>query len=955
MTRRISILLAGLTMLAGVLNPLRAQYYNTGQSPASLHYRTFKTDSLRIIYPRGFDAAARRTFLYMDSIRPAINYGFRMPPLRTPVVFYTENFMSNGLSIMAPKHIEMGGIPAIETYSEPWLKQLASHEYRHMVLYGNLNRSTVRVFSWLIGQQATIVAAGLVPFWFIEGDAVMAETQMATFGRGLQPSFTLHYRALGREILQHKNPDKWFCGSYRDYVPDHYQLGFQLVSYADKKYERYIGDVITDYTSKYPFFLFTTPLSLKRHYNTSVRKLFRETFSELNDLWDSLPDEENSPQTVSRTPKVYTSYSYPIYLDNHTLLALKEDIDTTPHLVEIDLETGSERSVCHTGIVSTRPVCRDGLIAWTEYRQSMLWDMKVNSQLCIMERGAHTYTCLPSDGDNILYPTIIDRDNIAYVRYDYDGRYAIELRTPQGTVRHEFPDATEIHGLAWDNNTRYLYYIALSDDGMWIEGIDLAESGHRTIEVTAPSYTTIDNLTADDGMLYFNSIYSGKDEAHTIDLSTGRQYRISNSTYGSFWPSPSPTGEFVALATYGRMGYSAAIQEVEYWDEIKQAPLPHNIVNAPLKRWEVPNIDEIVVSDDDIRDSERRLPARRYRRGLNLFNLHSWAPVYFKPDQLFSGSIPEVRFGATLISQNLLSTAESTLGYGYTRDGHSLVRGAFNYYGWAPKIELNATWSDIPHTILTVSRDKLSYTFAGRTFDLQSRVYLPLLLSSGHVINILTPSVQYSFNNRELRDLTANTIERTQLIVSSLQFNHYVRSSRLDLQTPFGYFVRATLAGNPFSNHYSTAWSLMGRLCLPGLLPHNGITLAANYQHNSDALQIIQVMEFLPHGYDSISAKNYWAASVNYMFPAAYPEWGISGVFFLKRIAVNLSFEYAGYRNNFYNNPGRTTHINSVGAVVSLDVAFLRVPDNATTALTLGVYKPRHSSPYVTFGFSIPL
>lgn len=152
-----------------------AQYYNTGQAPASQRWSMLGSDSLRMVFPVGFEGQARRTLFYMEQASPAIAHGYQLPPLRTPVVFWTENFYSNGLSMLAPRRIEMVGIPAIDTYSEPWLKQLATHEYRHMVQYGNLNRSTVRVFGWFFGQQAPLVAAGLLPFWFIEGDAVMAD------------------------------------------------------------------------------------------------------------------------------------------------------------------------------------------------------------------------------------------------------------------------------------------------------------------------------------------------------------------------------------------------------------------------------------------------------------------------------------------------------------------------------------------------------------------------------------------------------------------------------------------------------------------------------------------------------------------------------------------------------------------------------------------------------------
>lgn len=60
----------------------------------------------------------------------------------------------------------------------------------------------------------------------------MAETQMSSFGRALQPSFTVEYRAYLTEGKQRFPLDKWFCGSYRNYIPDHYQFGYQLVAWS---------------------------------------------------------------------------------------------------------------------------------------------------------------------------------------------------------------------------------------------------------------------------------------------------------------------------------------------------------------------------------------------------------------------------------------------------------------------------------------------------------------------------------------------------------------------------------------------------------------------------------------------------------------------------------------------------------------------------------------------------
>ena len=443
---RTALALIGALGLGGVAC---AQYYNTGQAPASQRWSMLGSDSLRMVFPVGFEGQARRTLFYMEQAAPSIAHGYPLPPLRTPVVFWTENFYSNGLSILAPRRIEMVGIPAIDTYSEVWLKQLATHEYRHMVQYGNLNRSTVRVFSWLFGQQAPLVATGLLPFWFIEGDAVMAETQFSTFGRALQPSFTLHYRAVGEEILRGKNPDKWFCGSYRDYVPSHYELGYQLVAHADRTYDEYLGTGLTRYTSDYPFLIFTTQLALRKYYGTSTRRLFRAAFTELNTLWKTLPTE-NSPRVVSPPTQVYTVYSDPLYVTDSVLLALKEDLDRPSRFVTIDLRDGSERTVCHTGAVSSRPNYRDGRVAWTEYRQNGIWGQQVASWLCVMELATGRSRQLAAEGDGVLYPVLLPDGEMAYVRYHTDGYYAIEyLAGERGRREYVFPTGVSIHGLAW--------------------------------------------------------------------------------------------------------------------------------------------------------------------------------------------------------------------------------------------------------------------------------------------------------------------------------------------------------------------------------------------------------------------------------------------------------------------------------------------------------------------------
>ena len=331
MKRLLHILL--LLCALGFAHEASAQYYTWGSDPAGLKWSTIRTPDVRMIYPDTVSAVARRTLFYIRTVRPDIAFGFRHGPMRIPFVMHPENFQSNGLVMYLPKRVEFLTSPAIDGYSMPWYKQLVAHEYRHAVQYNNLDRGVIRALSYILGQQGSTIGLLCMPIWAMEGDAVMSETAMSSFGRGLQPSFSLGYRAMGRvgrdrkDTRDRRNIDKWFCGSYRDYIPDHYELGYQICSYAWERYGENIWDKVAWYGSRNPYVLATTRVALGKFYKTNVIKLFRETFDELERYWDSLPETGDSAVPLTALPeKNHTTYQWPLPLGDTAVVALKTDL-----------------------------------------------------------------------------------------------------------------------------------------------------------------------------------------------------------------------------------------------------------------------------------------------------------------------------------------------------------------------------------------------------------------------------------------------------------------------------------------------------------------------------------------------------------------------------------------------------------------------------------------------------
>ena len=281
--RRLLLLFALLCVLCGA-ERAAAQYYTWGSDPPQ-KWSAIRTPDVRMIYPDTVAGIARRTLFYIRTVRPDIGYGFRHGPMSIPFVMHPENFQSNGLVMYLPKRVEFLTSPAVDSYSMPWYKQLVAHEYRHAVQYNNLDRGVIRALSYVLGQQGSTIGLLCMPIWAMEGDAVMSETMMSSFGRGLQPSFSMAYRAMGSVGRDRRNIDRWFCGSYRDYIPDHYELGYQICSYAWERYGENVWDKVAWYGSRNPYVLATTRVALGKFYKTNVMKLFRGTFDELERYW----------------------------------------------------------------------------------------------------------------------------------------------------------------------------------------------------------------------------------------------------------------------------------------------------------------------------------------------------------------------------------------------------------------------------------------------------------------------------------------------------------------------------------------------------------------------------------------------------------------------------------------------------------------------------------------------
>src|SRR5512133_1469777 len=117
-----------------------AQFYSTGVDPGGLKWRQIKTEKYRLIYPTDFSQNAQYLANVMDLVVVADTITLKAKVPRIPVIIHQQSVVSNGLTVWAPKRIELFPCPPQYSYAEEWLEQLAIHEYRHAVQTSKMNQ-----------------------------------------------------------------------------------------------------------------------------------------------------------------------------------------------------------------------------------------------------------------------------------------------------------------------------------------------------------------------------------------------------------------------------------------------------------------------------------------------------------------------------------------------------------------------------------------------------------------------------------------------------------------------------------------------------------------------------------------------------------------------------------------------------------------------------------------------
>ncbi len=926
---RMKKLLFFLFLLAAVV--AKAQYFQTGQDPSSIKWRQINTENFQLIFPDYYESQAQLLAQKLEKVYDYASYSLKYEPQKISVILHTQTVNSNGLVAYAPKRSEFYTTPHQAIYALDWLEQLAVHEFRHVVQIDKINSELPKIVKLLLGEQGTALVFGTyLPWWFIEGDAVVTETALSSYGRGRLPSFLMEHRALAVEKGV-DSYDKAYLGSFKDYVPNHYKLGYYLVGNARERYGADLWEKVMERVGRKPFSLTPFNTALKTETGMNKVELYQSVFDSLAHVWkrEDAAYVEPGSLTISKPSKTHTNYEYNHWLNDHEMVSYKTSFDDVPAFVKINQE-GEEEVIHRPGVIFDESVSYEGeWIVWSEQIPDLRWSHSGRSLIQLLNVKTKHKTSVDTEFKAFAPVLSSTHNQILVVEADFSSNYFLtvyDVASGKMVSRYQTPENNYFLSPQWLNQKEAIA-VLLTRHGKRLAKFNL-ESQKFDI-LFDQDMGDIKQLHISKDKLYFISAYSGKDALYTFDFSTSKIQEVYEPRFGAAYPAVNAAGGII-LSDYTANGYRL-IQPVELRSaELSQVQKETYPLAGSLAGQEK-GIPDLHTSDTTSYTS------KKYSKAANLFNFHSWAPVFVDPYTY------EFESGVSLMSQNKLGTAETVLGYKWdSAESYGRLYAHYIYKGWYPVIDFeisrasrSSQYSQVTEYVQNgqvVSRDTSVRSFDWRDINLSTTIQFPVNLTRGIFHRLLQPEIGYDFTHYKADASAPDGFPggSFQSLTYRMYYHQIRKRSYQDILPDFGIIVDGSYVHSPFGDHnLGSLLSGEGIMYLPGVKANHGLRLYGGAQKrlNGDHYSYSDDIRF-PRGWKRTSTKEMLVEAVDYKLPLLNPDWSIGGLAYVKRISVSLFFDYAHMIRNYYSN-GQVTgtfsqNISSLGVEILNDVNFLR-------------------------------
>jgi hypothetical protein len=845
-----------------------------GGYPPSVKWNQVNNQAARVIFPSRLDSVARQVAGIVQRLDASTKSSIGNSVTKIDIVLHNQTTVSNAYVALGPYRSEFYLMPPQNSFtlgSLPWPEQLAIHEYRHVQQNNNFDVGLSRVFRVVFGQEGQALANSLViPDWFYEGDAVYNETNVSHQGRGRLPFFYNDYRSLW---LAGKNYSwmKLRNGSLKDFIPDHYRLGYMMVAYGREKYGNDFWKKVTQDAASYKGLFYPFQKAIK-NYSGKKYTVFRK---EALDYFKVGPEIHKKILNTSATKNVHfiADEEYPAVINDSTIVFVKTTYKQVPAFV-IRINGAERKLRVRDYSLDNHFSYRNGNIVYASYRPDLRWSWKDYSDLKVLDISTGIQRSVTAHTKYFSPDISEDGSTIVAVHVDADGQSQLHyLDAGTGTLIKEVPNPEKLF-FTYPKfyNARDVITAVKNTSGQM--SVALVNAANGSAEYLLPfSFNVIGFPVIQHDTIYFSASHHLSDKLFAYLISEKKLFRLAvpvSRITGVYQPAVS-TGKLY-WTNFTALGYTlgAAFKKDLAWEDISPVSF-----GAPPGDFGITSVDKNPAGDFS---PDTTSLVTKYAATYHLVNFHSLHPLVDDPN-----------YSLSLVGENVLNTLQSELFVTYNRNEQYKQMGFNTTYG-ALFPYLSA---GIDYTI-----DRRGLYHNKRIFwnemEVRGGFELPFNFSKGRNTTGLNIRTDYVFNQPKFRGVYKDSLgdQSFSYINSYISFYNQVQQAKQNIYPRFAQSLLLSYKRS-ITNFDANQFLASGYLYLPGLSLNHNLVLNAAFQQK-DTLNQRSFSNNFPfsRGYSSENFHQMVKWGVNYHIPLAYPDAGVGDIVYILRLRANVFYDH---------------------------------------------------------------
>ncbi|MDB4297304.1 hypothetical protein N9901_00970 [Flavobacteriaceae bacterium] len=877
------------------------------------NWKKIKTTNASVIFERGQEKNANSIINTIEYLHKNNHKSIYQNNTAINIILRSKSVESNGYVGLTPFRSEFYNSPPTSFYSlgtTNWLHTLAIHEYRHVQQYTNQKKGLSKTLYWLMGEPGWAIGNSLsIPNWYAEGDAVVIETALTNNGRGRLPSFTALQRAIAKENKKYSYATVR-NGSLKYMTPNHYPLGYQLLNYYRNNYPQQELANISRNAAGFKKIFYPFSKELKSVSGLTTIDLFEKSNLENQEIWQSYRDSLKTVEyKIIADVNVVANYSNPRITNENDIVVIKTTLDKISAFYKID-NTGREKYLApHAVTLDNYFDYANKTLLYTVVSQNPRYNFSSYNDVFLYNTETKKSTQL-THKKKYFRPRFINNTKqiIVLENTNIEENKLLILDTDTGNLNKEFLFKSVISSPIEINKNEIAFIKQLNHK---VAIFKINTSSKTQTQLCNWTSHSIDDLHVNKELVYFSASFNGIDNIYAVNTNGNKNIiQYTNAAIGVYHPLINNEKIYFVNQT-------ANGQKLSYTD-LKPLKII-NIVEPVEMEWN--NSKTVGFEGGSILNKIDSInyKSKDYNASLQDFKIHSWNLSL--NDQNF-----EVNVLGTNINNNL-SIAGRYINYTNEINSQAFAINT-SFKQWYPTIGVNFEHENREFNgVLKLPSTKINGVFNFNEYSLSTNIGVPLNQIHRNYSLSIQPSIgieyhkryNVSFIDNSETVYNINTLNKDfSLFNTSFNYNVIRRKATQHINTRAGFSTintfNTSLNNSIDGNYIYTS----NTLYLPGLVNSHNSILRFDYQKNE--LQKADSFAYA-RGYQPSIATEANKLSYTYQLPLTYPDFGLWGITYFKRIRANI---FTDYSNLTYAN-GLKTKQHSVGFEILFDNTFFNI------------------------------